>query len=118
MMIDIGNLSKLMFIFPTYKSFKQFIKFYEGQTIQVPTIKELKQTLKLLNLFQKVYIDGKDFDKYYTKFGLNNFGLSKDYCNQQLEKFYNYIQKNDMVTLAQIRKIQKNKNKINNKGVK
>lgn len=41
------NLSELIFLFDNYKGFKQFVKYYEGQTITVPTNKELKQALRL-----------------------------------------------------------------------
>ena len=53
------DLTELIFLFDNYKGFKQFIKFYEGQTIQVPTVVEVKQSLRCLDLFQKVYIDNK-----------------------------------------------------------
>ena len=56
------DLSELIFLFDNYKGFKQFIKFYEGKTITIPTVRELKQALRLLDLFQKVKIDNKDFE--------------------------------------------------------
>ena len=64
------NLSELIFLFDNYKGFKQFIKYYEGQTIEVPTYKELKQALRLLDLFQKVRIDKLDFDECYDNLKL------------------------------------------------
>ena len=60
------NLSELIFLFDNYKGFKQFIKYYQGTTIEVPTVKELKQALRLLALFQKVNIDKKDFNESYN----------------------------------------------------
>ena len=101
------NLSELMFLFDNYRGFKQFIKFYEGQTIEVPTLKELKQTLRLLNLFQLVMIDKKDFEESYNYLKLGNLELSKPYCKQEIEKFNEFLQKDGAITLKQIRKLTK-----------
>ena len=72
------NISELIFLFDNYKGFKQFIKFYEGQSIDIPTVLEIKQALRLLSLFQKVKIDGKDFNKAYESCKLNELKLSKE----------------------------------------
>ena len=105
------NISELIFLFDNYKGFKQFIKFYEGQSINIPTILEIKQALRLLSLFQKVKIDGKDFDKAYESCKLNELKLSKQYCLDEINKFYNYIQKEGTITLKEIRKLSKSKTK-------
>ena len=101
------NLCELIFLFDNYSGFKQFIKYYEGQTIQVPTLKELKQCLRLLELFQKVEIDKKDFDECYSKLKLNNLDLSKSYCKDEISKFHKYLQENGNITLKQLRKLSK-----------
>lgn len=101
------NLCELIFLFDNYSGFKQFIKYYEGQTIQVPTLKELKQCLRLLELFQKVEIDKKDFDECYSKLKLNNLDLSKIYCKDEISKFHKYLQENGNITLKQLRKLSK-----------
>lgn len=101
------NLSELIFLFDNYKGFKQFIKYYEGTSIDVPTIKELKQALRLLALFQKVKIDKKDFDHAYEELKIKDLGLSKQYCQDELNKFYDYLQKDSAITLKQIRKLSK-----------
>lgn len=101
------NLCELIFLFDNYSGFKQFIKYYEGQTIQVPTLKELKQCLRLLELFQKVEIDKKDFDECYSKLKLNNLDLSKSYCKHEISKFHKYLQENGNITLKQLRKLSK-----------
>ena len=101
------NLSELIFLFDNYKGFKQFIKYYEGTSIDVPTIKELKQALRLLALFQKVKIDKKDFDHAYEELKIKDLGLSKQYCQDELNKFYDYLQKDGAITLKQIRKLSK-----------
>lgn len=101
------DLTELIFLFENYKGFKQFIKFYEGRTIQVPTVVEVKQALRCLDLFQKVYIDKKDFDVCYDKLKLLDLGLSKDYCKQEIAKFYDYLKKDGTVTLKQLRRLSK-----------
>ena len=101
------NLCELIFLFDNYSGFKQFIKYYEGQTIQVPTLKELKQCLRLLELFQKVEIDKKDFDECYSKLKLNNLDMSKSYCKDEISKFHKYLQENGNITLKQLRKLSK-----------
>ena len=101
------NLCELIFLFDNYSGFKQFIKFYEGQTIEVPTLKELKQSLRLLELFQKVKIDKKDFNECYEDLKLNSLDLSKVYCQQELDKFTEYLQDNSAITLKQLKKLSK-----------
>lgn len=101
------DLSELIFLFDNYKGFKQFIKFYEGTTIEVPTIVELKQALRLLALFQKVKIDKRDFDDAYESLKLKDLNLTKEYCLKEIDKFYEYLQKEGAITLKQIRKLSK-----------
>lgn len=101
------NISELVFLFDNYKGFKQFIKYYEGQDISVPSIKELKQALRLLDLFQKVKIDKKDFDACYEQLKLRDLDLTKTYCQTEINKFYEYLHKDGSNTLKQIRKLSK-----------
>lgn len=102
-----NNLTQLIFLFDNYKGFKQFIKYYENQTINVPSVVEVKQALRLLDMFQKVYIDKKDFDETYDKLKLYELGVSKTYCKQELDKFYEYLKKDGNLTLKQLRKLSK-----------
>ena len=101
------DLSELIFLFDNYKGFKQFIKFYEGKTFDVPTMLELKQALRLLALFQRVKIDKKDFDDAYEGLKLKDLNLTKEYCLKEIDKFYEYLQKDGAFTLKQIRKLSK-----------
>lgn len=103
------DLSELMFLFDSYKKFKQFIKFYEGTTIEIPTIKELKQALRLMSLFQQVKIDNKDFNQCYDQLKLSSLDLSKSYCLQEIEKFNTFLQKDGAITLKRIKKLSKGK---------
>ena len=101
------NFSELIFLFDNYKGFKQFIKYYEGQTIEVPTYKELKQALRLLDLFQKVKIDKLDFDTSYDNLKIYELGLTKEYCRNELDTFYKYLEKDGAITLKQLRRLSK-----------
>lgn len=101
------DISELIFLFDNYKGFKQFIKYYEGQTIEVPTLIEVKQALRLLDLFQKVYIDKRDFDKCYDSLKIYEVGLTKEYCEKELDKFKEFLDKDGAVTLKQLRRLSK-----------
>lgn len=101
------SISELIFLFDNYKGFKQFLKYYEGTTIKVPSIKELKQALRLLALFQKVKIDKANFDKAYEDLRLKDLDLSEEYCKNEIEKFNTYLQKNGSITLKQLKRLSK-----------
>lgn len=101
------SISELIFLFDNYKGFKQFLKYYEGTTINVPSIKELKQALRLLALFQKVKIDKANFDKAYGDLRLKDLDLSEEYCKNEIEKFNTYLQKNGSITLKQLKRLSK-----------
>ena len=101
------ELSDLIFLFDDYNKFKKFIKYYEGQTIQVPTLLELKQTLRLLTLFQKVYLDGKDFDKTYDNLRLADLGLTPITCREELEKFRLILKDDNSTTVNKLKKLTK-----------
>lgn len=101
------DISELIFLFDSYKGFKQFIKYYEGRTILVPTVREVKTALRLLEMFQRVHIDGKDFDETYTNLKLWELGVSKEYCREELVLFGEYLKKDGAVTLKQLKRLQK-----------
>jgi len=101
------DISELIFLFDNYSGFKQFIKYYEGRTIQVPTVKEVRKALRLLELFQRVHIDNRDFDESYNSLKLWELGLTKEYCKCELELFKSYLQDESSETLKQLKKLQK-----------
>lgn len=101
------NLSDLIFLFDSYSGFKQFIKYYEGQTIEVPTLKELTKTMRLLELFQKVKIDKQDFDESYDQLKIGETGFNKTCCQKELDKFYRYLKDDGSDTLKLLRRISK-----------
>lgn len=105
------ELSDLIFLFDNYKGFKQFIKYYEGQTITVPTLLELKQSLRLLTLFQRVYLDNKDFNEYYEKLNMASLGLTQETCKDELKHFKNLLVNEGSSTLTKIRRLSKKFNK-------
>ena len=101
------DISELIFLFDNYNGFKQFIKYYEGQTIQVPTVKEVKRALRLLEMFQRVHIDGREFDESYDGLKLWELGITKEYCRNELDLFNSYLQQEGTETLKQLKKLQK-----------
>ena len=101
------DLSELIFLFDNYKGFKQFIKYFEGKNIQVPTVVEVKRALRLLVLFQKVHIDGKDFNESYDSLKIKDLHLTREYCEQEIAKFNTYLHKEGSDVLKQIRRLQK-----------
>lgn len=101
------ELSDLIFLFDNYKGFKQFIKYYEGQTISVPTILELKQSLRLLTFFQKVYLDNRNPEEVYKELDLASIQLSLDYCMQQCSSFKELLKNDGTSTLAKVRRLSK-----------
>lgn len=101
------NLSELIFLFDNLKKFKQFIKYFEGTDVYVPTVKELKQALRLLDLFQKVKIDKRNFEVCYNRLKLKDLGLTEEYCLQEIDKFYKYLQKEGSITIKQFKRLPK-----------
>ena len=101
------DLSDLIFLFDNYKGFKQFIKFYEGQTIKVPTILELKQALRLLTFFQKVYLDKKDPEQVYKQLELDTLQLPLSYCIEQASNFKELLKNDGSNTLSKIKRLSK-----------
>lgn len=102
---DYSELTQLIFLFDSYKGFKRFIKYYEGATIKVPTVIELKKSLKLLELFQRVYIDKMALDEAYDRLRLFELGLTKTFCTEQIDKFKASLEKDGGMTIKQIRKL-------------
>lgn len=89
------GIAELCFMFDDYNNFKKFIAYYGGKTITIPTQEELRQTLKHLLLFQKVKIDGSDFDKSYDELRLKDLGISKEEAESTINKFYEYLKTDD-----------------------
>lgn len=101
------DISELIFLFDNYKGFKQFIKYYEGKTIQVPTVREVKRALRLLEAFQRIYIDERDFEDSYDALKLWEMGVTKEQCKKEIALFYEYLKNDGADTLKQIKKLQK-----------
>lgn len=55
-----STLSELMFILD-HDNFLNFIKYFEGQTIQVPTLSDMSDSIKALLLYQYVVLEKQDF---------------------------------------------------------
>lgn len=87
---DYSLLHELAYLLDN-KSFVRFLKYFEGQTIQVPTIEETQKAIKLLMLYQYYTIEGMDWNVALDKAGFTpdemySARTSLDYFVQDLEK--------------------------------
>lgn len=72
-----------------HDSFLNFIKFYEGQVIKVPTMKEIKTSLKTLLLFQYYKIEKYDWQ---TALKMAGFEEEETFsAKRRLTKFIEYV---------------------------
>lgn len=58
---DYGEISQLAYILDK-KSFLNFIRYYGGSTVQVPTLQEIENIVKVLTMYQKVHTDNADIE--------------------------------------------------------
>ena len=75
-------------------SFLNFIKFYEGQTIKVPTLDELRTSLQILLLFQYYKIEKQSWHD-----ALHNAGFEPEEtfsAKRKLIKFMEYIDNHNL----------------------
>ena len=54
-----ATLNELPFVLNDQEQFLRFIKYYAGQTIQIPTMQEICDSLRLLTLFQYYVVENK-----------------------------------------------------------
>lgn len=101
------DIADLIFLFDDYKKYKRFIKYYEGKTIQVPTVKEVKRALRLLEMFQKLYIDQEDFETAYDDLKLWEIGVTKGYAKEELARFKDFVEKNGSNITKKLKKLKK-----------
>lgn len=74
------TLSELAYILDQ-DNFLNFIKYYEGQTITVPTIEEISKNLKILMIYQYYVIDKLEWKEALHKAGFDD---SESYSAQRL----------------------------------
>lgn len=53
------------------RSFVNLLKYYEGQTIKIPTMEETRKALRTLLLYQYYYVDGMDWNIALRKSGFS-----------------------------------------------
>ena len=76
-----------------HDSFLNFIKFYEGQTIKIPPIEDLRNSLRTLMLYQYSKIDKMEWHDALQKAG---FDLEDTFsAKRRLAKFVEYIDKHN-----------------------
>jgi len=86
-----STLSELAYVLD-HDSFIKFLKYYEGQTIKIPSIQEVMTSLKLLMLFQY-----HDVEKIPWKESLDKVGISEADSwgyKHRLDKFKRNLEKN------------------------
>lgn len=75
-----STLSELAYILD-HDNFVKFIKYYEGQTITVPTKDEITKSLRVLMLYQYYVIEEKGWKESLVKAG---FSEDETYTAQRL----------------------------------
>jgi len=65
---DFAVLSELVFILDK-DNFLNFIKYFEGQTLKIPTIEQISESLKLLLLYQYYKITNMSWHEALQKAG-------------------------------------------------
>lgn len=75
-----STLSELSYILD-HENFLKFIKYYEGQTIEVPTVEEISSALKTLLVYQYYVIEEIPWKESIVKAG---FLESESYRAQRL----------------------------------
>lgn len=58
------------------KSFVKFLKYFEGQTIQIPPLEEIQRAIKTLMLYQYYHVEKMEWHEALTKVG---FSLDESY---------------------------------------
>ena len=65
-----STLNELAYILD-HDNFLKFIKYYEGMTIEIPTIEDIKSSLRLLMLFQYTEIEKLSWQEALEKAGFS-----------------------------------------------
>lgn len=87
-----STLSELAYILD-HDSFLKFIKYYEGQTIEVPSIQQTNDSLRLLMLFQYYKVEKKE---WHEAIKLAGFPDSESFsAKHKLDKFCNQLERYD-----------------------
>lgn len=87
------TLNELPFVLDNPEQFKKFIKYYEGQTIEVPSLSDISDSLKLLVLFQYYNVEKLSWHDALAKAG---FDISETASARiKLNAFINQIEKYD-----------------------
>lgn len=75
------------------ESFLNFIKYYEGQTLQIPTMEEINSSLRTLLLFQYYKVEKLDWNTAYKKAGFTDDESVS--ANRYLTKFIEHLENNE-----------------------
>lgn len=85
-----STLSELSYILD-HDNFIKFIKYYEGQTIEIPTLSSMSDSLRVLMLFQYYKVENLSWHESLKKSG---FDLSETIsARHKLDKFISQLNK-------------------------
>ena len=75
-----------------HRGFVNILKYYEGQTIKIPTLEESKIALRILLLYQHYKVDKLSWDKSLelSGFSKEESAKAKMYLTKFLEKLGEY----------------------------
>lgn len=85
-----STLSELPFILD-HESFIKFIKYYEGQKLEIPTMDQIKDSLRVLMLFQYSRIEKDDWHTALSKSGFSREDSVS--AKHKLDKFCNQLER-------------------------
>lgn len=73
---EYSSLSQLAYVLDQ-KNFLNFLEYFGGQTIKIPTVEEMEALVYSLLLYQYVKIDGKDYNDALELIGHRSCELRK-----------------------------------------
>lgn len=85
-----STLSELVYILE-HKSFINFLKYYEGQTITVPSLHDTVWSLRALLVYQYFYVDSMPWEEALQKAGFEHSDSGK--VKRMMRKFYEAMEK-------------------------
>lgn len=81
-----ATLNELVYLLDN-RSFINLMKYYEGQTIKIPSIEETTKALKLLLLYQYYEVEGMDWELALKKAGYDTDKFSSLSARTSLQHF-------------------------------
>lgn len=83
-------LSELVYILD-HKSFINFLKYYEGQTITVPKLEDTSRMLRVLLMYQYFYVDSLSWAEALEKAGFSH--SDSKWVHYAMKRFYDAMER-------------------------